>query len=265
MKGEWIVRGIAAVTGRSPAAFCGAMVVFFAALLGLDHFADRRGQLLLAAATWIVLLAACRPLTAERRAQVAVVVVVASCTEVVASILWGVYAYRLGNLPLFVPPAHGLVFLTGLRLGQCRLVAERERAFTAFVLTFAFGWALAGLTVLPRLDVGGVIGATAFAFALLRSHRSRMTYAGVFVAVAALEIYGTAIGTWRWAEVVPGLGLPNGNPPSGVASGYVLFDVIAIRLAPRLVRLTASWRRAPRAGRTEADVAAPLASRAPSL
>jgi hypothetical protein len=56
----------------------------------------------------------------------------------------------------------------------------------------------------------------------------------VFLVVAALELYGTAIGTWRWAEQLPGLGIPNGNPPSGVASGYVWFDVMALLLAPRL-------------------------------
>jgi hypothetical protein len=66
-------------------------------------------------------------------------------------------------------------------------------------------------------------------------------YCGVFVAVAALELYGTAIGTWRWAEVIPGLGLPDGNPPSGVASGYVLFDVLALAAAPALVRLARPW------------------------
>jgi hypothetical protein len=221
---------------RSPALFCAAMVVFFAALLGLDRYSDERGQLALALATWIVLLAACRPLDPERRAQVALVIVVASCTEVVGSVFWGVYEYRLGNLPLFVPPAHGLVYLTGLRLSQTALVERRTRAFVAFVLAFALGWTIAGLTVLPREDVAGAIGAATFVACVVLG-RARATYAGVFVAVAALEFYGTALGTWRWAEVVPGLGLPDGNPPSGVASGYVLFDVIAIALAPRVVAL----------------------------
>ena len=40
-------------------------------------------------------------------------------------------------------------------------------------------------------------------------------YAGVFFMVAALELYGTAIGTWTWSASVPVLGLSAGNPPSG--------------------------------------------------
>jgi hypothetical protein len=55
--------------------------------------------------------------------------------------------------------------------------------------------------------------------------------------VAALEFYGTAIGTWRWKAELPGLGIPDGNPPSGVAAGYVWFDVMALLVAPLLVAL----------------------------
>jgi hypothetical protein len=52
--------------------------------------------------------------------------------------------------------------------------------------------------------------------------------------VAALELYGTAIGTWRWERELPELGIPDGNPPSGVASGYVWFDVMALLVAPMI-------------------------------
>ena len=210
------------------------MAVFFAALLGLDRLADERGQLLLALGTWGVLLAVCSELPRERRAQVALVVVVATCTEVLASILWGVYEYRLGNLPPFVPPAHGLVYLTGLALSQSELVRRHSSAFIGIALVAATAWTTAGLTVLPSTDVCGAIGTVALSVVLLFG-RAAPTYAGVFVAVAALELYGTAIGTWRWADSVPGLAIPQGNPPSGVASGYVFFDVIALALAPRLL------------------------------
>jgi hypothetical protein len=80
--------------------------------------------------------------------------------------------------------------------------------------------------------------------------RSRAVYAGVFLVVAALELYGTSIGTWRWAVELPGLGIPDGNPPSGVASGYVWFDVMALLVAPWLVKAgrtlrTSQWLPAP--------------------
>jgi hypothetical protein len=221
---------------RRPGVFCLAMAAYFAGVLWIDRYVDEQQQLLLGASTWAVLLMACRGLGPERLAQVALVVVVASCTEVVGSILWGVYEYRLGNLPAFVPPGHGLVYLTGLRLSECAFVRRRPRPFVLGVLAVSLAWTIAGLTVMPRLDVAGALGAVTFAACLFWG-RAPTIYAGVFVAVAALEWYGTGVGTWRWAETIPGLGIPDGNPPSGVASGYVLFDVIAIALAPVVLGL----------------------------
>ena len=72
--------------------------------------------------------------------------------------------------------------------------------------------------------------------AFLWLSRNRAIYAGVFLVVGALELYGTAIGTWRWAAELPGLGIRDGNPPSGVASGYVWFDVMAMLSAAVLLR-----------------------------
>jgi hypothetical protein len=218
------------------------MAAYFAGVLWLDRYVDAQQQLLLGATTWVVLLLACRGLPRERLAQVVLVVCVATCAEVVGSVLWGVYEYRLGNLPAFVPPGHGLVYLTGLRLSECAFVRRRPRPFVLAVLALSLTWTVAGLTVMPRLDVAGALGAVTFAACLLWG-RAPTIYAGVFVAVAALEWYGTGVGTWRWAETIPGLGIPDGNPPSGVASGYVLFDVIAIALAPFVLATFARLRR----------------------
>jgi hypothetical protein len=215
--------------------FLAAMAVFFAALLGADHFVGRGGQLLLGVAAFGVLLAACRGLPPERRAQAAVVVAVATCFEVLGSIVWGVYRYRLGNLPLFVPPAHGLVYLTGLRVSGLEAVRRHERAFVRLILALGLAWAAVGLSgALGRVDAIGALGVLVFS-AYLFVGPAPTVYGGVFLAVAGLELYGTAIGTWRWAAVVPGLGLPDGNPPAGAASGYVLFDIAAMALAPLLV------------------------------
>ena len=212
-----------------------ALAAFFAALLGADHFAGRGGQVALGVAAFAVLVAACRPLSPERRAQVAVVVGVATCFEVLGSIVWGVYRYRLGNLPLFVPPAHGLVYLTGLQVSRLELVRRHERVFVRLILVLGLSWAAIGLSgVLGRVDVIGAFGILVFSTYLFVGPAPTV-YGGVFLAVAGLELYGTAIGTWRWAAVVPGLGLPDGNPPCGAASGYVLFDIAAMALAPLLV------------------------------
>ena len=61
--------------------------------------------------------------------------------------------------------------------------------------------------VLPRRDVAGALGVPLLLVFLWRS-RNRAIYAGVFLVVAALELYGTAIGTWRWSPTLPASASP---------------------------------------------------------
>src|SRR4051794_15352212 len=221
-----------------------AIAAYLAALLAVDTQVSLHGQLLLGALTWIAVVVAARPLAPERRAQVFVVICAATVAELTGSIIWGVYSYRLGNLPTFVPPAHGLVFIAGLSLAEA--LRRQSRALVVVAAAAAATWGILGLTVLTRTDAAGALGVPLLLLFLWRSS-ARASYAGVFLVVAALELYGTAIGTWRWAEELPGLGIPDGNPPSGVASGYVWFDVMALLLAPYLLsiarRTWLSWRR----------------------
>jgi hypothetical protein len=213
-----------------PRWYAAAGPVYLALLLAGDTQVELHGQLALGALTWLVLLAALRPLEPLARAQALAVVAFATLGEVTGSLVWGVYTYRLHNLPTFIPPAHGLVYLSGIALAGL----ARPRLVVALAAVGSVGWGLAGLTVLPQLDVAGAIGVPLLCVFLWRS-RFRASYAGVFLVVAALELYGTSIGTWRWAAELPGLGIPDGNPPSGVASGYVWFDVMALLVAPALL------------------------------
>jgi len=216
--------------------------LYLAALLAIDTQVSLRQQFVLGALTWIVLVLFARPLAVERRAQVAVVICAATVAEVTGSIVWGVYTYRLHNLPTFIPPAHGLVFMAGLSLSDA--LRRHRRALVGVAAVAASTWGLLGLTALPRMDAAGALGVPLLLAFLWRS-RARAAYAGVFLVVGALELYGTAIGTWRWAPALPGLGIPDGNPPSGVASGYVWFDVMALLLAPRLLSALGKSARAP--------------------
>jgi hypothetical protein len=227
---------------RSPGRFCLALLAITTLGLALDRYADLGIQMLLAVCAWGFLAIAFVYLTPMERAQTSVVVVVATMAEVIGSVIWGIYSYRLGNLPLFVPPGHGLVYLTGLRLSQTRWPAARPRAFVGLAIAAVTTWALLGLVVFERRDVAGAVGAAILVLFLLRG-RAPAVYAGVFFAVAYLEIYGTAVGTWTWHEEIPGLGVADGNPPSGAACGYVFFDIAALYLAPSLLAAWVALRR----------------------
>ena len=220
--------------GSVPRVYAVAWPAYGAVALAVDTRVGCGGERALGVLTWLLLLRALRPLPPLVRAQALGVVAFATLGEVACSVVWGVYSYRLHHLPLFVPPGHGLVYLSGLAVA--RVVGERRVVAAAVVASVA--WGFAGLTLLPRLDVGGALGVAVLCVCLWRSP-ARGSYAGVFFVVAALELYGTSIGTWRWAGSLPGLGIADGNPPSGAASGYVSFDVAAMLVAPALVYATA--------------------------
>ena len=216
----------------APAWYGLAIPAYLFAFLAVDTGGQGR-QLAIAALTWAVLAAACVPLAPEQRLRVALVIVAATIGEVTGSLLWGVYSYRLENLPAYIPPGHGLVYLSGLGLSVA--LQRHARKLVVAAALAAATWGIAGLSLLPRLDVAGAFGVPLLLLALWLG-RNRAVYAGVFAVVCALELYGTWLGIWTWHPELPGLGIPDGNPPSGVASGYVCFDVFAVVVAARLLK-----------------------------
>ena len=217
-------------------------------VLLLDRGATLTEQRLLGVGTWLLLLVLLRRETPLVRAQVAVVVVFATAVEYTFSPLLEIYVYRLDNVPAFVPPGHGLVYLCALAMGRSRLVQDNLRA--AVVATVVLGGAYAGwgLFLAERLDV---LGAFWFACLLgfLRWGRSQALYVGAFVVVTYLEILGTWWNTWEWQPTDPTGLVAIGNPPSGAAGGYGWFDLAAVLAAPwllaRVRRLRSSDRQAP--------------------
>ncbi|MFI5283838.1 MAG: hypothetical protein ACHQ0J_12020 [Candidatus Dormibacterales bacterium] len=208
-------------------------------------FADSRitalwQQWLLGGLTFAVLYLAALKAPREQRVQVWTCVAVATGFEIFGSLIWGVYRYRLHNLPLFVPPGHGIVYLFGLLAARTPVVLRHGRRVAYAVLAAAGAWAVAGLTVLPlvtgRLDVQGALCLPVFAYFLLRSPRWSL-FAAVFIIVSELEISGTSFGDWMWLPVAPWTHIPSGNPPSVIAGGYCVIDgsvLLAIRVLARL-------------------------------
>jgi hypothetical protein len=209
-------------------------------IIGLDTGASLWQQRALGLATWGLLLWLLRGEDRRVRAQVAVVVAFATCIEYTFSPLLHVYVYRLGNVPAFVPPGHGLMYLAALALGRSELFAALRRPLVWGTLVVGGGWAFAGVFLLPRQDVAGAIFFVCLARFLLVG-RAPLIYAAAFLACTYLELVGTRLGTWTWQPVDPMTGLFSiGNPPSGIPGGYCFFDAAALAAAPwLLVRIDA--------------------------
>ncbi len=166
-------------------------------------------------------------LSPRERIEVWVCVVVATGWEYVGSQLWGGYRYRFGAIPTFVPFGHGLVYVFAFSLAATPFVVRRERAFAYAALAAAWGWAIAGVTLLPafthRVDWHGFYWLPLFTVATLFGPRKAL-FAGIFIAVTDLELAGTWFGSWTWLPVTPWMHVTSGNPPSAVAGGYAVID-----------------------------------------
>lgn len=192
------------------------------------------GQRLLGVGTWLLLLGLLAREPVRVRAQVAVVVAFATLIEYTFSYELHVYIYRLHNVPWYVPPGHGMVYLGALAIGRSNLVTERSRAFITATIAAAGLYAAWGLIFNGRHDVLGVLWFGCLVFFLFRAPIPTV-FVGAFVVVSYLELIGTGVGAWTWQTKDPILHwIRMGNPPTGAAGGYGFFDAAALALAPRI-------------------------------
>jgi hypothetical protein len=215
--------------------------VFLLVLIPLAFFLDQHvgsigKQNILGLCAWLILFACTRFSPPSERRQVWIMVGIATGVEIWSSIIWGVYRYRFGNLPMFVPPGHGLVYLFALRAARTPLVVAYRRIVVHLGLIVATAWAFFGLTLEPlflhRLDILGAMWWPLFVWFMRKP--SAPIYACAFFVTSILEIVGTNFGVWAWQVSAPISHIPTGNPPSVISAGYSLMDYGSLTLAAML-------------------------------
>jgi hypothetical protein len=212
-----------------------AFAGFVGVALPLDRTTSSLEQSALGLIAWVFLAIALWLQPPAVRIQVAALVVLATLLEIVGSIVWGAYRYRLGNLPLYVPAGHGLFYLAALRVASLPVLERHARRIVIAVTAGATLWMLYGLARPPLPDLLGFVTWAIFIRFIVRG-RYPLLYAVSFAMTTALELYGTGLGIWRWAPVLPGLMLPAGNPPTGIGAGYAAMDALTRRIVGRLRR-----------------------------
>lgn len=206
-----------------------AAVVCAAGTIGLfmDSDASLPLQNALGVGAWIILLGLLKGEASHVRIQVVVVMIVATACEYYFAPNWHIYIYRFDNVPAYVSPAHGMIYLAAAALSRSEYFMRHHKALTALALVSGSLWAGWGVFFAQRGDVGGaVLFAILFAFILFG--KSKLLYVAAFFITTYLELIGTHYGTWAWATHMPGFGLSQANPPSGIAAGYCVFDMAAV-------------------------------------
>lgn len=144
---------------------------------------------------------------------------IATAGEVVLSLVWGLYDYRLGNLPLFVPPGHVLLYWLGLQL------AGRLPQFALKTLPWL---ALVAVSVQALAGIDGLGPALIALFLVcVRWGPAPRLYVTMFLLALAMELWGTWLGNWTWRSQVPGLGWPLANPPLAAGAFYCVLDLLS--------------------------------------
>ena len=221
-------------TNRIGATASIVMMGWLSAVLWLDSDGSLWLQRGLGVLTWAVLGLALLRVTPVVRVQTGVVVAFATVIEYVFSPTLEVYVYRFDNVPMYVPPGHGLVYLSAFALGHTAFVERHLRAVVAAVVVVGGGWAGYGLFLADRPDALGAFWYACMVGFLLWGP-SKAVYVGAFVVVSYLEILGTELRTWGWQTEDPTGWVSIGNPPSGAAGGYGWFDLAGLLAAPYLV------------------------------
>ena len=110
----------------------GLIVVTIAGGLLLDVLWPQYGQIVVNACVWAVCGVLYLRIDASGRPALIACLIIATAGEIFLSLVWGLYEYRLGNIPLFVPPGHVLLFFLGTQIARrtppgSRMVDRRPR------------------------------------------------------------------------------------------------------------------------------------------
>jgi hypothetical protein len=188
--------------------------------LAFDQLVDFWGQTLTNVGIWAALLYWMRGARAEDQLALAFCVMYATLGEIFLSLVWGLYEYRLANVPLFVPPGHALLFMLG------RLIAQHVDDWIEWVVPLA----AAPFILMLAWTRLGTLDALLFALFLLclLSGRASRLYSVMFVLSLAMEIYGVWLGNWTWAPEAPWLGFTTINPPLAAGAFYCMLDMLVV-------------------------------------
>ncbi len=196
------------------------IVILIALGLLVDQRVPAWGQNIVSIVTWAMLLYWLVHSVPETRTSMVICVLYATAGEIFLSLGWGLYEYRLHNIPLFVPPAHALVFVLGLAI--CKRMPDSiiwAVPLAAAPPVIALAWVGA--------DTMGLILYTLLVLCMIFSN-GRKLYAVMFMLTLGLEIYGTALGNWTWLHQVPVTGWTTMNPPLAAGTFYCMLDMLVV-------------------------------------
>ncbi|MCH1480685.1 MAG: hypothetical protein L7T81_00435 [Candidatus Poseidoniaceae archaeon] len=158
--------------------------------------------------------------TTGRKERIEMITVLAFATpmELFFSEVWNIYEYQRGLMPLFVPAGHYFLFDLG------RIMANKMKQSLALPILIPF-IPMVAYGVYDGSDTSGLI-LLILVLVFTRFGPQPRLYASMAWAALAMEIVGTQLGNWTWANEVPWTGLTAWNPPLLVGAFYCFGDLL---------------------------------------
>jgi hypothetical protein len=157
---------------------------------------------------------------AERKERIEMLTVLAFATpmELFFSEVWLIYEYQRGMMPLFVPVGHWFLFDAGRRISQYLPIEKAMLSLLPFIPFVIYGVWTGG-------DTSGLI-LLILVLAFTKWGPQPALYATMAWAALLMELWGTYLTNWTWANDVPWTGLTAWNPPLLVGAFYCLGDLL---------------------------------------
>ena len=215
------------------AVWCCLVLVVATFVIGLiiDRFGGIAGQLAVSIWSWGLIFGLIATSSAQWRLPFYACLVWATVGEIFLSLVWGLYTYRLENIPFFVPPGHVMLLWIGLIFSS-----RIPQWFANLVLVLAVAYA--GYAFYRGFDTVSIMLVGLFVLCWLQPE-ARRVYSLMLVVSLLAELYGTWLGNWTWHPEVPYLNLSSNNPPlaafarSGQFSGRPFFSDLRLSAAGR--------------------------------
>ena len=154
----------------------------------------------------------------KERIEMITVLAFATPMELFFSEVWNIYEYQRGLMPLFVPAGHYFLFDLG------RIMADKLKQSLALPILIPF-IPMVGYGVYDGSDTSGLI-LLILVLVFTKFGPQPRLYASMAWAALAMEIVGTQLGNWTWANEVPWTGLTAWNPPLLVGAFYCFGDLL---------------------------------------
>lgn len=197
-----------------------AVLVVATFVIGLivDRYSGFGGQLAVGAWCWALMLRLIATSPSQWRVPLYCCLIWATAGEIFLSLVWGLYTYRLGNIPFFIPPGHVFLFWLGLVYAP-----QLSRFFVGAVPLAAVAYGV--YAIAAGIDTFSVPLIGIFLLCWLQPQGRRL-YSLMLVMALMLELYATWIGNWVWHANVPHFDLSSSNPPIAAGSFYCMLDVL---------------------------------------